>query len=115
LANRHVLKDGYWKMRIKHPYSMVTACDDLAATCGQEAIAEHGEVLHGGDLLAQSRHIIATKQRTSRDLNLPAGDLSRVMLYTSETDPSRLEACASLFRQQTRNSPPVMAISIPAP
>ena len=113
MPHRYVLKDAYWKMRIDHPYSMAAASDDLAATCGQAPIGESGEVLHPGDLMAQSRQVVATAQRIFSDLDIAAEDLAKVVIFTSVQEPEDLKSCVGQFRLAAPDGIPLYSVVIP--
>ena len=111
--HRYVLTDNYWKMRITHPYSMLAACDHLAASCGQAPVGEAGEVLFPGDLAEQSDQVIGTMDRILADAGLSRGDLERTVIYTSETDSHRLQHCLERFTAQAPESSTVYLVGLP--
>jgi enamine deaminase RidA (YjgF/YER057c/UK114 family) len=113
MPHRYVLKDDYWKMRISHPYSMLCASESLAVTCGQAPIGEYGDVLYPGDLGKQTEQVILTANRILIDGNLIRDDLERIVVFTSEYDRSKVDACLNQFQQTSASNTTVFPVLLP--
>jgi enamine deaminase RidA (YjgF/YER057c/UK114 family) len=113
MLHRYVLKDDYWKMRIAHPYSMLCASENLAVTCGQAPMGEYGDVLFPGDLDKQTEQVIQTMDRILCDGNLSREDLERIVVFTSEYDRSRVDACLKRFQQTVATGTTVFSVLLP--
>ena len=98
-ARRFVPFGELWSMRIDVPYSFLVIDGEQAWSCGQLALDSAGEVLHPGDLAAQSTIVADNLVEILRRADLDTDGIGELVLYHSPADADALAAMRVAFRR----------------
>jgi enamine deaminase RidA (YjgF/YER057c/UK114 family) len=110
MSRTHAWPDGHWNWPIAVTHKHGVRQGDLAFVGGQVDLDPAGNVLHAGDIAAQTPAAIAALGRVLEELGLSTADLVKLVVYhTGESGPVR-DAIAGLL------APPRPAITlVPVP
>src|SRR5215469_6500989 len=94
----HVPFSDLWSMRIDHPYSLLVRANRHAWSCGQCPLSDDGSVLAPDDLARQADHVDDYIQRILGKVELPRGNVGKLVLYHAAPEPAGVETVLSRFR-----------------
>lgn len=109
----HVPFDGLWSMAIDVPYSYLVRDGDLAWTCGQLALGPGAEVLHPGDLVAQSSVVCDFVEAILARAELEPASVRRLYLYYVPPSDGALAGMLETFRSRFGGGVDLVTIPVP--
>ncbi len=113
VTRSHVSFDGLWSMAIDVPYSYLLRDGDLAWTCGQLALDSDANVIHHGDLAAQSPVVCDYIDAILGRAGLSRHGVQRLYLYHAHCTDDAIAAMLDVFTDRLGSSVDLVPIAVP--
>ena len=115
MTRKYVWPKGHWSWPIKVTHKHGLRCDEMFFVGGQVDLTPEGEVLHKGDLTAQTHAAVDHIETVLGELGADLEDVVKlVMFYVNDGSVNELEALATL-RSRFKGAVPPAVMPVPLP
>lgn len=102
-----------WKMKIEHPYSLLVQEAGFAWTCGQCPLDENGQVVHEGDLIAQTHHVVQSIRTILSRAELQSPIVGKLVVYYVEQSVECVQQMLAMLQHEFGTSTIIQPIAVP--